>query len=838
MRAFGIQSYARWRRCSGSGLHCFLYVQRRPLSRRAGALAAVLLVGALGSPTAAAGSASHPARGHRLSHQVKLRVSAIAIGRDLRVSGTITAHGSSLQREGRLRLILQQRVRGRWVTRVVTHVSTVLRRGEFELDWRNPSSRHRRTREASPSIHAASISVQPVRVTVSGGGLRVVSQPIQPQLVGPVTGPNTCPSALFIGVRGSGETATDAGGYGATINAVLTALQGRDSSVNDIAIDYQALGVRWYDPRYYGYRYNHSVGSGIGSLLAELTGFLSACHQSHVYLAGYSQGAQVVGDTYLGWLSDSERARITRVVLIGDPKFWGGQGAPVDDGDYNARKHGIATVAGSQHVWTGADLAKVRSYCANGDPVCNFSSLGQAAGCGISQSTCPHTQYMKNIDPKHGIKYTDAAAQFLAGGARGSGKPSTNPPQRVKVPPASGTGGVRTSPPFDECPPIGGDTSCSVLILVAANGQTTLLNDPSQGAYDGTDDTTVGVLNQSLASVPSFSVSGSGIFDFDGDGLCADSLAPAGCPFGSTGYEGPGTVLNAAPGTVDSGSVSFPGGLPPGGSTYFSLEGAATSLVAKPPAVVTGNATAITSDAATINGTVDPQGADSTYYVEYGTDTSYGANTATATVNATPSESATGDVQPVQVQLGGLSQQTLYHYRLVASNPLGTTYGSDQTFTTAAPQPIDAYSNYGPATAGHAMCRGNPGDSTSVPGGSATQTFTVPAGVASLSSALVQIDPDPTVNAHADLSVNGNIQASADATPVGDTHFDFGTVPVSPGDQVALSLSFSATSGSIITVYSAAMTAGTLTLSNPCPAGAPSLTTSAGLRAVVSGLTP
>ena len=70
----------------------------------------------------------------------------------------------------------------------------------------------------------------------------VVSQPVQPRLVGPVAGPNTCPSALFIGVRGSGETSTDAGGYGTTINAVLTTLQA-DPSVNGVAIDYQALDI-------------------------------------------------------------------------------------------------------------------------------------------------------------------------------------------------------------------------------------------------------------------------------------------------------------------------------------------------------------------------------------------------------------------------------------------------------------------------------------------------------------------------------------------------------------------------------------------------------------------
>jgi hypothetical protein len=156
--------------------------------------------------------------------------------------------------------------------------------------------------------------------------------------------------------------------------------------------------------------------------------------------------------------------------------------------------------------------------------------------------------------------------------------------------------------------------------------------------------------------------------------------------------------------------------------------------------------------------------------------------------------------------------------------------------TQTNPQPVNAYNNYGPANAGRAMCRGNAGEPVSTPGGTASQSFTVPSGVASLSSALVQIDPDSTVTAHLTVAVNGATEATTTAAAAGDTTFSFGPVAVRPGDTVTMSITFTATSGKIITVYTAGSPGGSFTASNSCPDSAPSLTsTTTGLRAVVSG---
>lgn len=139
------------------------------------------------------------------------------------------------------------------------------------------------------------------------------------------------------------------------------------------------------------------------------------------------------------------------------------------------------------------------------------------------------------------------------------------------------------SPPFNQCPPVGQDTSCATLITVNPDGSLSASNDPTQLPFDGDDDTLVGVENRSSSTVFSIELFGEGeedIFGFDGDGLCAGyEPGPAGCPFGETGYEGPGTSFTAV--SESEGTVNFIGGLAPGESRYFSLEGPITLKCSK-----------------------------------------------------------------------------------------------------------------------------------------------------------------------------------------------------------------------------------------------------------------
>ena len=123
-----------------------------------------------------------------------------------------------------------------------------------------------------------------------------------------------------------------------------------------------------------------------------------------------------------------------------------------------------------------------------------------------------------------------------------------------------------------------------------------------------------------------------------------------------------------------------------------------------------------------------------------------------------------------------------------------------------------------------------------MPGGTVTQTYTVPPGVSSLTGAVVQIDPAP-VTVSATLSDGGTVVAQTSATAAGDTTFNFGAVPVKPGNVVTLTLTMTATSGKITTVYSAAGTPGQLTITDTCSDGATNITTAtAGLRSKLLGI--
>jgi hypothetical protein len=146
---------------------------------------------------------------------------------------------------------------------------------------------------------------------------------------------------------------------------------------------------------------------------------------------------------------------------------------------------------------------------------------------------------------------------------------------------ATDAGAAEPKPPFTQCPAIGADTSCALLIYVTPAGQVGVYGDPTQGPYDSIEDTLIGVQNDStkvLTSLPLKATTAKDLFGFDGDGLC--TFGVTGCPFGPTGYEGPGvSFANITPDTT-SGTVNFSPAVAPGGHTYFSLEEA---LATAPP---------------------------------------------------------------------------------------------------------------------------------------------------------------------------------------------------------------------------------------------------------------
>jgi phosphodiesterase/alkaline phosphatase D-like protein len=101
----------------------------------------------------------------------------------------------------------------------------------------------------------------------------------------------------------------------------------------------------------------------------------------------------------------------------------------------------------------------------------------------------------------------------------------------------------------------------------------------------------------------------------------------------------------------------------------------ATLTATGAPVVITNGATNVTASSATLNGSLDPHGLNTTVHFQYGTTTNYGSNT--------PVQSQTGNTyRNVGANINGLASHTTYHFRIVATNGGGTRFGSDRVFTT------------------------------------------------------------------------------------------------------------------------------------------------------------
>ncbi len=124
-----------------------------------------------------------------------------------------------------------------------------------------------------------------------------------------------------------------------------------------------------------------------------------------------------------------------------------------------------------------------------------------------------------------------------------------------------------------------------------------------------------------------------------------------------------------------------------------------TWSVSSKPTVATSNATGVASSSATLRGMVNPKGAATTYWFDYGLSTAYGSKTPNRSAG---SGSANSNVNEA---VSGLSEANTYHFRLAATNSAGISYGSDRTFATSGGTPVapdattDAASSLGTTSA-------------------------------------------------------------------------------------------------------------------------------------------
>jgi hypothetical protein len=159
----------------------------------------------------------------------------------------------------------------------------------------------------------------------------------------------------------------------------------------------------------------------------------------------------------------------------------------------------------------------------------------------------------------------------------------------------------------------------------------------------------------------------------------------------TTAYGNTTTTIDIGSG-ASAESVSFAASLSPnttwhyrivaynsGGTNYGADVSFATTPL--PPIVATLAASSISSSGAIVNASVNPNGADTQVYFQYGTTTSYGSSTPAEDIGSGSL------VQEIQSDIN-LSANTTYHYRIVASNSGGISYGADMNFTTPAFPPV------------------------------------------------------------------------------------------------------------------------------------------------------
>jgi uncharacterized protein (TIGR02145 family) len=106
------------------------------------------------------------------------------------------------------------------------------------------------------------------------------------------------------------------------------------------------------------------------------------------------------------------------------------------------------------------------------------------------------------------------------------------------------------------------------------------------------------------------------------------------------------------------------------------------STLGQSPTGFTQPASNISLTSATLNGIINPNNLSTTVTFEYGLTTTYGQ-----TVTATQSPVTSNNLTIVSIDISGLTQGTLYHFRVKTVNSIGTVYGTDLTFTTLGQTP-------------------------------------------------------------------------------------------------------------------------------------------------------
>ncbi|MEB2308062.1 MAG: carboxypeptidase regulatory-like domain-containing protein [Candidatus Brocadiaceae bacterium] len=109
---------------------------------------------------------------------------------------------------------------------------------------------------------------------------------------------------------------------------------------------------------------------------------------------------------------------------------------------------------------------------------------------------------------------------------------------------------------------------------------------------------------------------------------------------------------------------------------YSQAEVSPSQSAANAPIVITGPASRVTYDSATIQGMVNARGLSTTVWLQYRI-----VNGASKSTGTTQTVIGTSDTE-ISVRIIELLPASTYYYRLVAKNDAGTSYGREMSFTT------------------------------------------------------------------------------------------------------------------------------------------------------------
>jgi streptogramin lyase len=138
-----------------------------------------------------------------------------------------------------------------------------------------------------------------------------------------------------------------------------------------------------------------------------------------------------------------------------------------------------------------------------------------------------------------------------------------------------------------------------------------------------------------------------------------------------------GTITLYTQGITANGSPHGIATGPDGRIWFAEFNGHRLGIVTlEPPTAVTGAATSIRPQSASVTATVNPLDYPTTVRFEYGPTAAYGSSTAAAALAAGSTDVA------VPGELTGLTPQSTVHFRAVATSAIGTTMGSDMTLVT------------------------------------------------------------------------------------------------------------------------------------------------------------